>query len=95
MTLSKRQRSGLENIIRQAEKILNESGASAKPSANQLKKNPNKSRKRARLVNGSRRSRVAAAELRKEIMAARKKGARVAELAEKHGVTQSYIYQMR
>jgi hypothetical protein len=42
-----------------------------------------------------RRSRVDAVAMRKEISAARKKGISVAELAEKYGISKSYIYQQK
>jgi Mor family transcriptional regulator len=96
MTLSKRQKARLESIIKQAEMILREARASETRSAGARKANSanTKGKKSTRAAVG-RRTAADAAALRKEILAARKKGAKVAELAEKYGVTQSYIYQMR
>jgi hypothetical protein len=97
MTLSKKQRAGLESIIKQAKLILRGASASETRSAGARKANSSntKGKKAAGAARKARRTAADAAALRKEILAARKKGARVAELAEKHGVTQSYIYQMR
>jgi ribosome-binding protein aMBF1 (putative translation factor) len=93
MALSKKQQSRLESIIRQAELILKEAGTKdGRPASSRKSK---KSAPQTQVTDGARRSRAAAADFRKQILAARKKGVSVAELAEKYGVTSSYIYQIR
>ena len=92
MTLSRKQQVRLKSIIKQAELILREAQAT------ETKRAPSRSRGRqsnAPVRPSGRRSRADATAMRKEILAARKKGSRVAELAEMYGVTPSYIYQMR
>ena len=95
MILSKKQQSRLESIIREAELMLKEAGIPDSRSAGSRKGKSKKTAQQTQVADGARRSRAAAANFRKEILAARKKGASVAELAEKHGVTSSYIYQIR
>jgi hypothetical protein len=98
MTLSSRQKSQLYNIIAQIEKMLAQANAAEKSSskprrpAQRVKPNGKTS---SQGQSRTRRSRADAAVLRKEIEAARRKGASVPELADKYQVTPSYIYQMR
>ena len=96
MTMSKSQKSRLETIIKQAEMLLKEANTSDRSSADERKATSSKSKvKKVARTNGARRSRSDAAAFRKEILSARKKGLPVSELAEKYGVTNSYIYQIR
>jgi Mor family transcriptional regulator len=97
MQLSKRQRTQLEKIITQVEKILMQADAAEKRVAKSqrtaaFKKTGRKSLSKNR---APRRSRADAAAMRKEIKAARKKGTSATELAKKYGVTTSYVYQQR
>jgi parvulin-like peptidyl-prolyl isomerase len=98
VTLSSRQKLQLYKIIAQVEKILKESESSVEAAVLGIKPTMRKN------VNGKlpmqskariRRSPSDAAAMKKDIQAARRKGAAVAELAKKYGVTPSYIYQMR
>ena len=84
MQLTKRQQNRLHSIIEIARKVLTEA-AKAKPAKSQPGKRVAPTRRRgADLV-----------AFKKLIKAERKKGASVAKLAEKYGVTPSYIYQMQ
>ena len=83
MQLSKRQANRLHMIIDVAQKLLADA-AKAPPAAERLgSADPATRRRGADLV-----------AFKKMIKAERKKGVSVIELAEKHGVTPSYIYQM-
>ena len=83
MQLSKRQENRLQSIIDAAKQILAEAGK-AQPKNARSNNGPTTRRRGDDLV-----------AFKKMLKAERKKGASVAELAEKHGVTPSYIYQMQ
>ena len=84
MQLSKRQADRLHTIIDAAQKILAEASKSRPAGTSRRGTNGPATRRRgANLV-----------AFKKMIMVERKKGASVAEIAKKHGVTPSYIYQL-
>lgn len=93
LLLSKRQKTQLAKIVLQVEKLLKQSDAAEKRQQKRAKASkPAKGqgrRKRAK------RTRAEAAEMRKSILAARKKGAKVADLASKYGVSTAYIYMIK
>ena len=90
MQLSSRQIARLQSIVDTAQKILADAGKAAPAGART-------SAARSQGYDGPARRRRGAdlVAFRKMIKAERKKGASVADLAEKLGVTPSYIYQMR
>lgn len=89
MALSSREIAELRKIISIAQKLLAKATAEpksrrtiiARPTTN----SPQSSRRRGRDL----------AAFRKAIVAERKRGVPVVEIARKHGITPSYIYQMR
>ena len=83
MQLSKRQANRLQSIIDAAKQILAEAGKAQPNSARSKNGGPTTRRRGADLV-----------AFKKMIKAERKKGASVADLAQKHSVTPSYIYQL-
>lgn len=86
MQLSKKQISQLIKIIETTQRIIADA------------KNGKSAPKTAAVKNGSTRTRRTGKDLaafKKMIFAERKAGVSVADLAEKHGVTPSYLYQMR
>lgn len=93
LLLTKRQKTQLAKIVLQVEKLLKQSDAAEKRQQKKAKASKQTGggsrRKRAK------RTRVEAAEMRKAILAARKKGAKVAELARKYGVSTAYIYMIK
>ena len=84
MQLSKRQENRLQSIIDAAKQILAEAGKTPRATVGHGNSSPTTRRGGADLV-----------AFKKMLKAERKKGASVAELAKKHGVTPSYIYQMQ
>ncbi|KAB7741284.1 hypothetical protein F2P47_05945 [Parvibaculum sedimenti] len=93
MLLTKRQKTQLSKIVLQVEKLLKQSEAAEK--RQQKKAKASKTAKGQGRRKRVKRSRVEAAEMRKAIIAARKKGAKVAELAKKYGVSTAYIYMIK
>ena len=90
MQLSLRQVARLQSIIDTAQKILSDASKAAPAGA--------RTKTASRLGNNGPATRRRGADLvafRKMIKAERKAGSSVADLAEKLGVTPSYIYQMR
>lgn len=93
MLLTKRQKTQLSKIVLQVEKLLKQSEAAEKRQQKKAKASKaTQSQGRRKRV---KRSRAEAAEMRKSIIAARKKGAKVAELAKKFGVSTAYIYMIK
>ena len=84
MQLSKRQKNRLQSIIDSAQQILAEADKAQPKGAKSSGGHPTTRRRGADLV-----------AFKKMLKAERKKGASVADLASKHGVTPSYIYQMQ
>ncbi len=85
MQLSKRQQNRLQSIIDSAKQILADAGkAQPKGAKSSGGGHPTTRRRGTDLV-----------AFKKMLKAERKKGASVADLAHKHGVTPSYIYQMQ
>ena len=85
MQLSKRQINQLTKIVAAAQQLLTEARASgAKPNGRAKAESPMRRRRGKELT-----------AFKKTIKAERKAGASVADLAQKFGVTPSYIYQLR
>jgi len=93
LILTKRQKTQLAKIVLQVEKLLKQSEVA--------EKRQQKKAKVSKLAAGQgrrrrvKRSRAEAAEMRKAILVARKKGAKVADLARKYGVSTAYIYMIK
>lgn len=90
--LSKRQRSQLDKIIKQVEKIISQADAAEARSRKIGRQSHLKSRGKSTRI---RRSRTESNKMKREIKAARKRGVKVADLATKYGVSSAYIYMMK
>lgn len=93
--LSKRQRSQLDKIIKQVEKIITQADAAESRRQKKRKVRQSRSKLPRKGAGRIRRSHADSKKMKREIKAARKRGVKVADLATKYGVSSAYIYMMK